>query len=207
MPAGALVIVKAGWIRTGNIIVPTCSGGGLAWPDLADHDQQAFDSGSGFSWGVAIFSAPAPAGLAGSTVLTIGGGPYDFGVMIGAEYLTGGDLGASRKAASVGNNVLGADAAWTTRSLTTPEDNCALLAAAWQDNATNSTADSPWAELYETHDATLQWDFVSQWREAASAGSYAATGTWSGGSPDAYAAAVVAYRAELIGNTLAWIRA
>jgi hypothetical protein len=192
VPAGALVVCVVAFTKTGTAINPTVSGGGLTWTK----DAQFSATGGGFCGEIAVFSAPAPAGLASGTTLTAAG-TVDFGMFIGAVYLEGVDTGASRVSGTPpGQVIIGpASAAWASGAESVPDASCGLIGFAYGDtDPASSSPAATWAELFDVHTATVEWDITAIFKEITVSGSNNAQGTWAS-TPAAYAAAMVAYKA------------
>jgi hypothetical protein len=181
VPSGALVIMLCGWgfatDRTG-----TMSGGGLTW---TTDQTNVWTFGYNFRFG--IFSAPAPSGLASSTVLTLTlSGNGDGGALAGC-YVTGLDQTGSREDNSTGAGASGT--AWNTGTATTSNADDLIIGGSLIDSTTSSTATGGASELFDfTHPNA--WTFTVAYKIVSSTGSQSLTGTWvaSANHVDAFAA-------------------
>lgn len=199
VPSGALVVCCIGFIKTGSgaVTLSVSDGVGLTWTQ--DKYTNADVASSTFNIGIAVFSAPAPSGLASGTTVTVGvaGGTADLGVYLGMMYLTGVDTGASRVDVTAGQvrDVGVATSTWSSTSASTTNANDGLVGAAWADDtSTSSTPGGSFSEVFDVHDVTgLDWSLTGVFSEVLSTGSYSATGTWSS-APQADAGILVAYR-------------
>lgn len=166
--AGAEVFVAVSWTHA----TATCSlsGGGLTWTQRVAHVTA---TGSAR---IAIFTAPAPSGLASSTVLTATFSVTSPNRFIGCCASTGGvdsfGTPASRTAAT---------AAWDAGAITTTQTNEFIFAACinW-DDASSAT---PLTNYTEVHDVLSTRVFHSVYRIATPAGSFTPGGTYDSVPP------------------------
>lgn len=169
-PSGALIIVVAGW-GSGTDRTATVTGGGLTWTT----DQSNVSAG-GYKLRIGVFSAPAPAGLASGTTLTLTTSGADDGANIAACYVTGVDVGGTRKDASTGSAAV--TASWDTTAATTTNADDLIIGGSFGDGNRTSTA-TVGTELFDFQNATNAWSMTVTYQIVASTGSKSLTGTWS----------------------------
>ena len=195
VPAGALVVLC---VATGNDTTPptfTVDGGGLTWTE----DKAQAGSAGTPQWRYAVWSAPAPAGLASSTTLNLdigtGSGTTYSGLMV-AFYIEGVSLESDRVNMSDSAFDTAPDGTWDSTASATTLDNTILIGLGFHDAAgtVTSTATGSATELHDI-ESTDNIAITTTYRIVSAASSYGATGTWSGGvATDG--AIVVAYKSS-----------
>jgi hypothetical protein len=140
------------------------SGGGLTWAG----DQTNAWGFSGFTFSIGIFSAPAAAGLASSTVLTL---TSSAGVdaSISVCYVTGMDLTGTRKDVSNGQGAL--TASWNSASATSTNADDLVIGGSMIDGATSSTATGGATELFDWQNLPNNWTSTVAYKVVAATGS------------------------------------
>lgn len=161
-----------GWFSS-TVTLSSVTGGSLTWTI----DKQ-FKSGS---VNAALVSAQAPAGLAGSTVLTANYSATTTGRAIGGGYFTGvatsapGDGSAS---ASSG----GTQTPWTAGGVATTNADDVVVGAAMGDlggTAGLSTPTAPWLEILDFNLGASGDQYTMVYRIVSSTATYTPAGTWA----------------------------
>lgn len=193
---GLIVIGVAGWNAAGTgSQTPTLAGGGLTWT------RDKFANTGQFN--MALFSAPAPSGLASATTLTCTWPSNHNGRGIGGGYMTGQDSVPVEATSSA----TGTGTAGSGGTVTTAANGDLVVGFMFGDTpVTSSTAGTNYTELWDRPDGSNPQTFTMVYRLNAPAGSNnptntwaASVGTWEGVSA-AYLEAVVALPPE--GNRL-----
>lgn len=194
VPSGALVVL-CGW--TGQATTAptfTVNGGGLTWTE----DSFATGTGLGAGWRAAIWSAPAPSGLASSTTLNMDigtGSGTTFSGLISCFYITGVSLLSDRVNAQLGTFTGSSGVQnWTAGPATTTIADTILVGifgGDWGSLQTN-TATNGATEIHDLHssdDITL----ASEYKIVSATGSQSVTGSMTAATSGDSATVLVAY--------------
>lgn len=162
------IVLCIGWFST-DVDPTSISGGSLTW---------ALDKRSGINGAtMSIASAQAPAGLASSTVITVG-------LPVGAQVPTLGAMSFTgvKTSSPVDGTPVGptgaSTAAWATASYATAAGSV-IVANAWNPNtASGSVPDANSIESFDSRNAGDGTSAIGEYRIVSSAGSYAVGGTW-----------------------------
>jgi hypothetical protein len=174
VPVDGLIVIVGCW-GFASARTATASGGGLTW--TTDHTQ-GFTSG--YEYRLGIFSAPAPAGLASSSTLTLtaGGGNVD-GLLMAASYTTGLDQSGTREDTSTGTGA--SINTWSTGTASTTNADDLIIGGSFHDGLATNTATGGATEVtgQDFQFAGNAWSMVVEYKIVASAGSQSLTGTWT----------------------------
>lgn len=164
--SGATVFLLVSWWNDVNSAA-TASGGGLTWTK----DTQT-DNGSGDRF--AIFSAPAPAGLASATTLTITFGTADGGHLIGGVSFTGvGSIDTT-------GGTTGSGTGWSSGTATNAVDGAlALGGAGGEEGASTTSVAVIGTELHDRWQSGALQGFATGFQVVSGTGSRSITGTFS----------------------------
>lgn len=186
VPSGGKVIFNAIWFGTPT--ASSVSGGGLTW----SIDKQ----GKSGSYGAAIISADAPAGLSSATAITITYSGATDTCMASAYYITGAATASFVDTTGQGNGT----STTLSASMTTTNADDLLATLAFIDGTGINVLPSPGSEVYdvESADGYVSW---SGYQVVASTGTYSPGGSWTGSHP--WLAVAVAYKASGGGATVA----
>lgn len=185
--AGGRVVVVAGRFDSGAGTL-SIAGGGLTW--ATDHNL------SSGSLRIYVFSAPAPAGLAASSTLTVSSSsPGTTDIQCGALSLLGVDTSVW---VAGFNGAAASTAGWSSGSVSAGSGDT-LVGGAFEDGSgtLTSTPTGPALEAWDFNDAT-QTEACTGVYTTGLAGSAAAAGTWSGAI--SHIAIGVAYKAAAAGG-------
>lgn len=190
--AGETVVIAACNVD-GTATNPTCSGGGLTWT----LDKVIFDSTTGGT--LALFSAPAPAGLAISTVITVTFAAAETRRLIAGMKISG--LRASAPADVSASNSAASGSAWSTGTTATRTvaTEITIGAATGRSGATpaaTSTATAPATELHDVGvgTATPWTSLTTAYHQESATGTSSVAGTWSKSESVGWDGIVVAYK-------------
>ena len=169
VPAGGTVVVGVAWFNASTTY--TVSGGGLTWTMPAAKTD-------GSSRNVAQAFAPAPAGLASGTVLTITVASGSFTNSAAACYANGADTLDVN-----GTGGIGSTQAWSG-SITTLDPNTIVFGFAYNDGLAAGTSTpgsgyTEWCDFVNGADVNV---FSGVYQIVSSAGAYTPGGTWSAGT-------------------------
>lgn len=192
VPAGGRVIVGVGWAASGAAgTIASVTAGALS---LVEDDSRV----SGI-YGVGLWSAAAPSGLAsGSTITVDPSASTCFGFNINAAYVEGVATSSYEDASNGAVRVGSANttAAWASGTLnSTGEAVGFAMAFADGSNSSGSSVDGNSTELSDVFNATDAWGSVLYYRKRADAGAVAVGGTWALDPGFADAVSAVAYKA------------
>jgi hypothetical protein len=195
-PSNSLIIAPCFW---GAVASQTgvMSGGSLSWglTGTGTPEQTNAFGFSGFTFSTGIFSAPAAAGLASGTVLTL---TTSAGVdaSIAVYAVTGMDLTGSRKDVSNGQGALTAN--WDSGSATNTVPDVLLIGGSMVDGSAfggvmSSTPAGSATELDDVVNAGDDWAFTTTYQIVAATASQNLAGTWAASANQV--SAFVAYKA------------
>lgn len=167
VPAGGTVVVGVGWFNSDATL--TVTGGGLTWTTQVTKSNSQRNT--------ALVTAPAPAGLAAGSTITVTVAAGSFACGSAAMYVTGAD---TLDASGVGN---AATQAWSA-SLTSVTADTIIVGFGWVDGlASGSSAPatnySEWCDFVNGADVNV---FSGVYRVVAAAAAYTPGGTWSSGT-------------------------
>ncbi len=188
VPSDALVIVQFTWASGGTPqTLSSVSGGSLSWS--VDHGQ-AFAGAT--SWGLAIASAQAPAGLASGTVIT-----PTFSGNLGSSEVAGcyctGLATSSAKDVSDGNGQA-SNLNWDTTATSTTFSDTLVFGGCIHDALTTNTATGGATELHDFQiGGGTDQSICTEYKILSAAGSASLTGTWAATSADS-TSGFVAYK-------------
>lgn len=193
VPSGGHIIVGAVWYADGNAATGTISGGGLTW--TTDHYATP-DGDVNFSLG--LFSAPAPSGLASSTVLTLTLTGLSYGVNLGGIYATGIATSSWEDVSSAADHT--ATSTWGSALTTTNADDL-LIGLGYAEAETSSTANTgaSYAEAFDFSHATTGNTLTMVYRIVSAASTYTPGGTWAV-TPGVNLSASTSYKADAGGG-------
>lgn len=182
---GRVVLICGRWQLASTSTMSITGTGGLTWAQ--DHTV------SSGTLRISVFSAPAPAGLASGTTLTVSFSTASNDTIIGAGSFLGIDTVGTVVAFNGG---AASTAAWSSASVAATSGN-ALIGGAFCDglNAT-STPTAPGVELFDRNIVGQSESLVEQYKLSV-AGSDTIAGTWSGAV--SHVAIGVAYKAAAAG--------
>ena len=182
--ANARVFLFVSWTHSTRTLL-SVSGGGLTW--TVDRQQKAAGNNSR----VAIASAPAPSGLATSTVITATfSGPVVHGLIAAASF-TGI---ATTTPVDVTNSATATGTAWSASATTTNANDLVLGFSTIDANATSTPA-APNTELHDFGNSAYYGWATSGYRIESTTGTKSVNGTWSTSSgATGGVTIVVAYR-------------
>lgn len=185
VPSGGHLVVAVSWYNFG--VTATVAGGGLTWT------QDVLKTGSSdVNYHLALFSAPAPAGLASSTTITATFSASAFGRAIFGDYWTGVATSSPKDQTSTAG---GATTGWSGGSQTTTNANDLIVAAGWGDVVvTTNTPTSPATEVEDFNVASDRATWAMEYRIVAATSTYSLAGTW-GGTPGEWLGVQVSYKA------------
>lgn len=194
-PTNSLIIAVCMWGAVASQ-TGTMSGGGLTWTT----DQTNAWAFSGFTFSIGIFSAPAPAGLASGTVLTLTGSA-GIDANISVFYDTGLDLTSSRKDVSNGQGALTAN--WDSGSASNTNADGLLVGGSLIDGSAfggsmTSTPAAGETELFDWINSGDDWAATVAYKIVSATGSQKISGTWAASANQV--SAFVAYKAAAGGG-------
>jgi hypothetical protein len=152
-----------------TVLVSSVSGGGLTWKKATEAKNGNFVN--------TIFSAPAPAGLAPSTVVTatLSGTPTAVGLICAASF-----SGVPDRLDATASNAQGSGTTWTATLITTSAD---ALVYAMTEADTSTTGTDTAGSGTKVHDFTntgYAAAIATQYLVPGVAGSQTINGTWAG---------------------------
>jgi hypothetical protein len=141
---------------------------------------------------VAIYSAQAPSGLAGSTNIQVtpSGTVNNKGMAL--AYTTG--IATSSPVDGTASGGTGTTTAWSTGSISTANADDLIWTAGHRDALVTNTASGGTTELDDFQNSTDSITLTDGYQIVAATGSYAGTGTWNTGTTAEWCAAAVAYK-------------
>jgi hypothetical protein len=181
--SGGTLLVAVGWY--GPSVTVTVSGGGLTWT-LDKQYNSASDSGIR----IALYSAPAPSGLASATTITATPSGSVNNKLMAVAYTTG--LATSSVVDGTPSGGQGVTAAWSSGSISTTVAADLILSASWHDGVSTNTASGGTTELDDFQNTNEAVSMTTGYQITSSTGSYTGTGTW--GAAGTYVAVAVAYK-------------
>lgn len=186
VPSGSRVFLPIGWGDPSARTFSSVSGGGLSW---AVDFQQAFSEA--INWGFGIASAPAPAGLASSTVITATMSDGTLAVMLAVAYCDG--IADSSVVDVTDGQGQAAATAWDTTATDTTFSDTLILGGCIHDGMTTNTPSGGASELADFQFATEVWSMCVEYKVLSATGPASLTGTWASGAAD-NTSAFVAYK-------------
>lgn len=170
--AGALIIVTAG-CDPPALSVDSCSGGGLTWTkDVGAKQSQASAETA------AIFSAPAPSGLASGTTITVTLQAASSSRWIGGISVLGADTSASRIDGTPPASHEGSTTAWSSTSYTVAAGTIIVAATTYDINQAG-TATSPAVLIFTVPEATGGNEFLAAYQIVSAGGATVLAGTFA----------------------------
>lgn len=195
VPSGGHVIVGAAWYADSNGATYSSLSGGLTWS--VDHIATPLVSDTNFT--IALFSAPAPSGLASTTTITLTLTANAYGLNLGGIYATGVATSSYEDGTSVATGHTAADGVWGSTITTTNADDLLVGYGYFEGDSITSTPATNYTEALDWAHATTGNSQTMVYRIVSSTGSYTPGGTFSSATTQKMSVAV-AYKADTGGG-------